>query len=239
MRIHNLFHALKNKIFLSLKMNYFLSLLFSGLLILSASSAFALEPENLFLVKQKLMHYHDSGAYEEDQAQVIKKAMNWMHLRVSQKKMPEEKLALVLDIDETSLSNYPHMKAEDFGGSIEQIRALEDEGDDPVIRPTKALYDYAISQHVSVFFLTGRIEADRQATEKNLKAVGYQNFSQLILRSPNQAQLSAQDYKAAERQKIEAKGYTIIENIGDQESDLRGGHSEKTFKLPNPYYFIP
>jgi hypothetical protein len=28
-------------------------------------------------------------------------------------------------------------------------------------------------------------------------------------------------------------------NIGDQASDLRGGHAEKTILLPNPFYSIP
>jgi acid phosphatase len=28
----------------------------------------------------------------------------------------------------------------------------------------------------------------------------------------------------------------IIANMGDQASDLAGGHAEKTFKLPNPFY---
>jgi hypothetical protein len=27
--------------------------------------------------------------------------------------------------------------------------------------------------------------------------------------------------------------------MGDQESDLSGGYAEKTFKLPNPVYFLP
>jgi acid phosphatase len=27
-------------------------------------------------------------------------------------------------------------------------------------------------------------------------------------------------------------------NIGDQESDLDGGHADRDFKLPNPFYFI-
>ena len=36
--------------------------------------------------------------------------------------------------------------------------------------------------------------------------------------------------------RLEAEGYTIIGNIGDQLSDLEGGHAERTFKLPNPFY---
>jgi acid phosphatase len=38
---------------------------------------------------------------------------------------------------------------------------------------------------------------------------------------------------------IETKGFTIIANIGDQESNLAGGLAERKFKVPNPVYFIP
>jgi len=34
-------------------------------------------------------------------------------------------------------------------------------------------------------------------------------------------------------------GVTIIVNVGDQESDLAGSHAERTFKVPNPFYFVP
>jgi hypothetical protein len=35
------------------------------------------------------------------------------------------------------------------------------------------------------------------------------------------------------------EGYTILLSMGDQRSDLEGGYAERTFKLPNPYYWIP
>ena len=35
------------------------------------------------------------------------------------------------------------------------------------------------------------------------------------------------------------QGYTILLSMGDQESDLAGGYAEKTFKLPNPVYYLP
>ena len=38
---------------------------------------------------------------------------------------------------------------------------------------------------------------------------------------------------------IESLGYTIVGNFGDQFSDLLGGFSQKTFKMPNPNYFLP
>ena len=34
-------------------------------------------------------------------------------------------------------------------------------------------------------------------------------------------------------------GFTIILSVGDQESDLKGGYAERTFKLPNPVYYLP
>ena len=41
------------------------------------------------------------------------------------------------------------------------------------------------------------------------------------------------------RKEITQQGYDIVFSIGDQQSDLVGGYSDKTYKLPNPYYFIP
>ena len=46
-------------------------------------------------------------------------------------------------------------------------------------------------------------------------------------------------YKSLTRQHIESLGYDIVGNFGDQFSDLNGGFSDKTFKLPNPMYFLP
>ena len=38
---------------------------------------------------------------------------------------------------------------------------------------------------------------------------------------------------------IELAGYSIIANVGDQPSDLLGGHSERDFLLPDPFYRVP
>ena len=46
-------------------------------------------------------------------------------------------------------------------------------------------------------------------------------------------------YKTWVRGEIEAQGYTIIANVGDQWSDLENGYAERVFKLPNPFYMIP
>ncbi|HET7141333.1 MAG TPA: HAD family acid phosphatase [Candidatus Limnocylindria bacterium] len=46
-------------------------------------------------------------------------------------------------------------------------------------------------------------------------------------------------YKSGTRAYIESQGFTIMGNFGDQFSDLEGGFAVKTFKMPNPNYFLP
>jgi predicted secreted acid phosphatase len=46
-------------------------------------------------------------------------------------------------------------------------------------------------------------------------------------------------YKSGTRAYIESKGYDIVANFGDQFSDLIGGFADKTFKMPNPNYYLP
>ena len=46
-------------------------------------------------------------------------------------------------------------------------------------------------------------------------------------------------YKSATRAHIESLGYDIVANFGDQFSDLKGGYADRTFKLPNPNYYLP
>jgi predicted secreted acid phosphatase len=46
-------------------------------------------------------------------------------------------------------------------------------------------------------------------------------------------------YKSGTRAYIESKGYDIVADFGDQFSDLEGGFADKTFKMPNPNYYLP
>jgi HAD superfamily, subfamily IIIB (Acid phosphatase) len=36
-----------------------------------------------------------------------------------------------------------------------------------------------------------------------------------------------------------SQGYDIVGDFGDQFSDLKGGHADKVFKMPNPNYYLP
>ena len=46
-------------------------------------------------------------------------------------------------------------------------------------------------------------------------------------------------YKSGTRAYIESQGYDIVASFGDQFSDLLGGYADKTFKMPNPNYYLP
>jgi len=203
---------------------------------------------NLGEYKTTLIDYHDSGRYQADLAKVDQEAGAYLTKRVAQ---PGEKLAAVFDIDETSLSNWPVLKINDFariasGGCDMNTGPCSfpewlSKGQDEAIGPTLELYRLARSKGVAVFFITGRheVRGAREATEANLRRVGYNDFAGLSMEAADMKVASAACYKTPARSKIEQQGYTIVLNVGDQQSDLAGGHAERTFKLPNPFYYIP
>ncbi len=202
---------------------------------------FATEPANLGLLQKEEIRYHDSGQYAKDMAKQIQTAETYLKRRVAENKRhhAQEKLAIVLDIDETALSNYADMKRLNFGGTHEEIDASEGAGHDPAINPTLRLYRYARANDVAVFFITGRHEKYREATVKNLHEAGYHDWAQLIMEANDLHPQSASDYKSMARKKIIDDGYDIALNIGDQNSDLKGEFTDKGVKLPNPFYYIP
>lgn len=206
-----------------------------------AAPSLAREPVNLDFRKQEIVRYHDSGAYDVDVHEVIVRARAYLGQRAAENSREggNAKLALVLDIDETSLSNWGSLVRLEFGGTPETIADRIDLGKDPAIPETLGLYRYAVSLGVPVFFITGRHERLRAATEKNLRAVGYEQWEQLFMKPDDYEKKSVIPFKSGARKEIEDKGYRIIVNVGDQYSDLAGGHAERVFKLPDPFYYIP
>ncbi len=215
-------------------------------------AASADEPVNLGQMKAQLEVYHGCQ-YERAVAKVLGDAEAYVAVRAAAVAKP----AVVLDIDDTALSNWPMLVRNDLG--------LIRNGDCPVepttacgftawklraqaevIAPTLALFKAAVANNVPVFFITGRIEgaALRAATVDNLTRAGYAGWEELVLRSPDPG-CDVTCFKRQERAAIEQRGYTIIANVGDQWSDLdpdadrkSGTHAERIFKVPNPFYFI-
>lgn len=46
-------------------------------------------------------------------------------------------------------------------------------------------------------------------------------------------------FKSGVRAHLEDLGFEIVANFGDQPSDLNGGFADKTFRMPNPNYYLP
>lgn len=214
---------------------------FSALIILSCT---LFSPAQAYQVPQtptQFKAYYNSGTYEKELTQAIVDARRFIIARADSNKKNDQdsKLAIILDIDETSLSNYPKMVAHNFVNTKEQIHQAILQGDAPAIAPTLSLYNEALQHGVTVFFVTGRHESEREATIDNLKKAGYKNWAGLYVRPNDYDQPSIVPFKSQTRAAIARKGYLIIASIGDQQSDLTGGYAEKTFKLPNPYYYLP
>ncbi len=205
---------------------------------LTFSLSQAAEPRNLDLLKQKLIHYHDSGEYQKDVARVVQQAKAYLQARLAKNKSRHlnQKLALILDVDETALSNYANMVKLNFGGTVSEIEVMEGKGTDPAIIPTLELYQFAKDKGVAVFFISVRKESYRGATVANLENTGYKGYDGLYLLPENFHEKSLTAFKIKFRKQITEQGYNIVLNLGDQKMDLRGGYAEKAFKLPNPFY---
>lgn len=210
-------------------------------LALICSSPLFSEPPNLGIVRKQVIQYHDSGQYYRELEQKIILAQEYIikQAETIKQNKPQQKLALVLDIDETSLSNYDKMIKRDFIGTKDQIHQEIQAADSPVIKPMLTLYNTALKHGIKVFFVTGRHESERDATRKNLLKAGYANWSGLYLRPNEYSAPSIIPFKSKARATIAKEGYTIIATIGDQYSDICGGFAEEGFKLPNPFYYLP
>jgi len=216
------------------------NLLALSLCALFTTSAFAIEPPNLGLLRNDLVQYHDSGKYNNQISTVYQRAENYLATRIHENDQSAhpKKLAVVFDIDETALSNYTDLHALNFGGTSQSIDDALQKAKDPAISPALDLYHEAMQNHVAVFFVTGRKPYLQNATIKNLTSAGYKSWTGLYLKPMSYNLPSVAPYKSGARKQIESEGYDIVLNIGDQKSDLAGGYADKSFKLPNPYYYI-
>jgi hypothetical protein len=196
--------------------------------------------------KKQLRAYHANG-YDSDIKLLLDDALAYVMSRADKVQRP----AVVLDIDETSLSNWRNIDADDFGfiaGGACPLRptlpcgfaAWIDRARAKPIEPTLKFFDAVVDMHVAVFFVTGRRDSQRKVTIRNLHRAGFENWSRLVTRPDDDKAKSIVPFKSGARAKIEsgARPYTIIATIGDQQSDLDGGHAECSFKVPNPFYFI-
>ncbi len=166
-----------------------------------------------------------------------------------------EKPAIVFDADDTTLWTYDmEVAAMHFNfDPVLQNEWVQDQRF-PATPSMVAFVNKAQKMGFTIFGLTGRNDNQKAATVANLAKVGYTAFpadrfytkwtGTGTSQKPDYitcaaASCTTVEYKAGTRAHIEDLGYTIELNLGDQWSDLQGGHARKSVKLPNPTYYLP
>jgi predicted secreted acid phosphatase len=205
------------------------------LVLVAAVPAFA-ATEPTSKTAEQIRDYYSSGDWNRAVKKQAKKAKAYLVKR-THGKHKAKKPALVLDIDETGLNNYPCLDAN--GGipySAGPYASCVVKFDAPAVNPVHSLFTRAKKLGVKVFFITARPEQIRDGTLQNLRAAGYKGKYEVFFQPADYTQESKVPYKSGARKQIQKRGFHIIANVGDQQSDLKGGYSERTFKLPNPIY---
>ena len=191
---------------------------------------------NLGVAKRQVRDYYRNGGYRRDLQSVAQEAQSYLEQNLPRYALL--KPALVLDIDETSISNLEHFQRYDMAFLPQEFVQWIDSAQSPAIPEVLDLYRWSRARGVVVFFLSGRREGQRAATDRNLRQAGYLDWQEIILKPDGSNELSSH-FKPLQRKRIIEQGYSIVLNMGDQDSDLSGGYADSEFKLPNPMYWIP
>jgi predicted secreted acid phosphatase len=175
--------------------------------------------------------------------------------------------AIILDVDDTTLRTWNYEIASNFAYNA-TVNATYVNGQlfEPVFGMVDTVKK-AQAEGYSIFFLTGRPATQEATTLGNLTSDGigidagypapttlkdgedglftkpavadYPDYLKTACAADPNGSCTTLHYKSATRAHIESLGYDIVANFGDQYSDLNGGYANKTFKLPNPTYFLP
>nr|WP_184347620.1 HAD family acid phosphatase [Streptomyces olivoverticillatus] len=160
------------------------------------------------------------------------------------------KPAIVLDVDDTTLLTYNYELQQGFHFTPDSQDAYLKSTDMAAVFGMPKLVNWAQSKGITVFYVTGRDEHQRDWSVRNLKNAGYKpvaDTAHFFLKNKKTppaylscgATCTTVEYKSGTRKHIESQGYRIVANFGDQFSDLQGGYATHTYKLPNPMYFLP
>jgi predicted secreted acid phosphatase len=243
--------------------------------------------------------------YTNEARSVAKQGEDWLN---AQKPKPLEKKAIVLDVDDTTLTtwNYELYSNWDFNpttnASFVGLTGSTFTGNMfPATPGMLDLVDQADDLGYAIFWITGRGDAQHQATVANLQddaSAGFSDITSVTLSGKTVPEIDAGykpptaidtghghvttgttdfgdglftkppvgqypayldkpefcgpyihatpavscptiQYKSGTRAYIESQGYDIVADFGDQFSDLLGGFADKTFKMPNPNYYLP
>ena len=175
--------------------------------------------------------------------------------------------AIVLDVDDTTLATWNYEIASNWAYNPATNATYVTSELFPPVPGMLQMVTAAAKEGYAIFYLTGRPALQEGATLGNLTADGvgvdagypapttlndgedglftkpavadYPAYLTAACSGDPNGSCTTAHYKTATRAHIESLGYDIVANFGDQFSDLTGGYADKTFKLPNPNYFLP
>ncbi|KAF8093043.1 hypothetical protein N665_0392s0016 [Sinapis alba] len=185
--------------------------------------------------------YMLAGQYDRDVQLIVEQIRVYLNEIV----LPGDGMdAWIFDVDDTCFSNLFYYRFKRYGCDPYDptgFRSWAMKGESPAIQPVLELFNELIETGFKVILVTGRDEETLgQATLANLHNQGFTGYERLIMRTAENKKHSATIYKTTIRKQMMEEGYRIWGNVGDQWSDLQGEYSgNRTFKLPNPMYFVP
>ena len=203
-------------------------------LVLILSVGVYANPDHLFVSYAKIERYYTGGKYERDVEKVVAKAKRYLERQLMENH--EKPIAIMMDIDHTILSMFEYKKSIDFGFTEETFQKHIARGTLPAIPAVLSFYQFARKLHVPVFFVTARLDGEEQRKTliENLRLRGVVGFEGLYLRKSLNVRTA--DFKQDARKQIQAKGYEVVLNMGDQKADLDEQCKKCNFKLPNYLY---
>jgi predicted secreted acid phosphatase len=192
---------------------------------------------NLTLLKWQCVEWHDSGGYDRAFARAAAPARRILEHYLSGE--TPGNYAVVFDIDETLLSNWPYLSSTQFALAADTFATWTKRERAIALEPTREIYARAHAYQIPIFLVTGRDESLREATRRDLEEAGFWGWSGLFMKPTGYHDASIIPFKSGVRRMLVEQGHEIILNLGDQDSDLAGGYARHRVKLPNPFYYIP
>jgi hypothetical protein len=209
--------------------------------------------------------FADDSNYADEARSVAAAGTRWLDARAQAPSHGTK--AILLDVDDTSLATWNYEVFSNWAFNPATNGQFVTDQRFPAVPGMVDMAKRAQEQGYAVFFLTGRGAAQEAATLGNLTSDGvgvdagfpapttlvngedglftkpavanYPDYLRAACAGDPNGACTTIHYKSATRAHIESLGYDIVANFGDQFSDLEGGFADRTFKLPNPNYFLP
>ncbi len=222
--------------------------------------------ENYYGDPGKTGVFGDNSYYAKEASSVAAAGSRWLAAYIhsfgaKHHHWNSKKPAIVLDVDDTTLTTWNYEIASNWAYNPDTNGAFVLGQKFPATPGMVAMVKKAAAEGYAIFFITGRPSTQADATVGNLGNDGvgvdagypvdpanlftkpdvaaYPGYLKTACAGDPGGKCTTIHYKAATRAYIESMGYDIVANFGDQYSDLTGGYADRTFKMPNPNYYLP